>query len=371
MKKILYVVSTLRRLGPTNVLYNLISKLDRSKFYPVILTLSPEDPNHHSLEHDFELLEVEIHKLNLSRIEGFFWATSKIFNFVKSNKIDIVHINGFRGDWLTRRNKNNKLKIVTTINSNIFDDYTMLYGKIYGRIMASLHISAIRKKDAVGCSKFVAKQVNDRYGADLKVIYNGIPKESYQPATTEEKLKLREELALPIPSTIFLFVGLLIYRKDPVTVIKAFIESQSKSNSTMIIIGDGPLMQECKTAAKDSKNIIFLGNRPETLNYLRASDFYIASSFSEGLPTSVMEAMGCGIPVILSDIDPHKELVADIISWPYTFPTSDYITLAKKMDLILKEDYNKLRRECRNVIENQINATIMASKYEQLYLSEI
>lgn len=42
--------------------------------------------------------------------------------------------------------------------------------------------------------------------------------------------------------------------------------------------------------------------------YLQASDIYIASSKSEGLPNGVLEAMAVGLPVILSDIEQHKEV---------------------------------------------------------------
>ena len=42
MKKILYIVSTLERCGPTNQLSYIIKYLDKSKFEPMVLTLSPE-----------------------------------------------------------------------------------------------------------------------------------------------------------------------------------------------------------------------------------------------------------------------------------------------------------------------------------------
>ena len=83
MKKILYIVSTLQRTGPTNVLFNLVSHLDRTKFQPVILTLSPENNSHYTLQAEFLKLDVEIHSIGLSRIAGFLLGNSKILEFAQ------------------------------------------------------------------------------------------------------------------------------------------------------------------------------------------------------------------------------------------------------------------------------------------------
>lgn len=372
MKKILYIVSTLQRTGPTNVLFNLVSKLDRNQFYPIILTLSPENSTFYSLKSEFEKLNVEIHTIGLSRVSGFLFGNIKIAEFVKKEKIDVIHINGFRGDWMIRHSDFSKTKLVTTINSNIYDDYTMLYGKIKGRIMAYLHMHSIKGKTAIGCSEFVAKELNSRYSANLKVIYNGIPKEKYVISPPAAKEKIRNELGLPIHKKVFIFVGYLIYRKDPITVIEGFIDSKTEvdNDSILLMLGDGPLMSACKTAADDRADIKFLGNQPETLKYLQASDFYIASAFSEGLPTSVMEAMGCGLPVILSEIAPHNEIISKIPRWNYTFPITDYKSLGEKMTKALQDDYDNISRQCRDVIEEQINANLMAEGYQTIYQAQ-
>jgi len=113
--------------------------------------------------------------------------------------------------------------------------------------------------------------------------------------------------------------------------------------------------------------VTFFGNQPETLKFLKAANYYVASSLSEGLPTSVMEAMGCGLPVILSDIDPHKELLNHLNGWPYTFAVSRPDILTEKIDDILDDDYKNLSIGCRKVIDDYINSEIMAQNYQRLY----
>jgi glycosyltransferase involved in cell wall biosynthesis len=368
MQRILYITSTLKRTGPTNILYNLIAELDRNKFEPLILTLSEEDPSFPSLWSSFEKLNVKIVSFNFSRIKGFLTGTKKIKIFIQEQNISVVHLYGFRGDFMVNPKVSKNVKIISTINSNIYDDYTMLYGKYIGKIMAYIHIKSLKGKIAIACSQFVADELNKRYSIELKVIYNGIPFEEYTTTSAEEQIEIRKDLKLPLDKKIFVFIGYLIYRKDPITVITAFLDSKLSDSSVLLIIGDGPLMNECKNKCINSgESVRFLGNQPSTINYLKGSDFYISSAYSEGLPTSVMEAMGCGLPVILSNIKPHEELVSSINNWNYLFSVNDSKQLTQKIEGIIAEDYNLLSSSCRLVIANNINSNIMSSNYQLLY----
>lgn len=68
--KILYVVSTLRRGGPTNQLFGLLKNLDRSIFYPIILTLSRVEDL--EIKDKFINIGIEIESLGFSKLESMF-----------------------------------------------------------------------------------------------------------------------------------------------------------------------------------------------------------------------------------------------------------------------------------------------------------
>ena len=51
--------------------------------------------------------------------------------------------------------------------------------------------------------------------------------------------------------------------------------------------------------------------REEVFQALRSADCYLSPSTLEGLPISVLEAMYCGLPCVLSDIPQHRELAGD------------------------------------------------------------
>jgi glycosyltransferase involved in cell wall biosynthesis len=371
MINVLYVVSTLKRGGPNNVLYNLISEINRDLFNPKILTLSKEDGTSTSLWNDFLKLNVVIQSLNLSRFKGFINGKSMLKAFAKNNHIDVIHIYGFRGDLMVNKSDFKNIKLVSTINSNIYDDYTMLYGNLKGKLMAYLHIKSLKGKLAVGCSSAISKQLFSRYKIKTSVIRNGIPKNLYKINTQDVNYKYKNLLDIPVDKKVFLFVGSLIIRKDPITVIKGFLKATNAINNCyLIMVGDGPLMESCKELANGATNIKFLGTQPETLKFLKASDYYISASHSEGLPTSVMEAMSCGLPVVLSNIEPHQELVNEIKDWKYVFPINNIQELANKIADILVDDYKVLSQQCRNIIENNINSNLMTLEYESIYLNK-
>ena len=100
MKKILYIVSTLKISGPINQLSYIIKYLDKQKFQPIVMTLSAE-PKEDSMKNYFEnVLKIKVETLGLSRLQGLFLAKNNIKQFISQNNIDIVHSQGIRADGL-------------------------------------------------------------------------------------------------------------------------------------------------------------------------------------------------------------------------------------------------------------------------------
>jgi len=66
------------------------------------------------------------------------------------------------------------------------------------------------------------------------------------------------------------------------------------------------LLKECRPTNVETTGI--LGRDEVYANFLQ-SDLYVSSSSFEGLPMAVLEAMACGLPVILSNISAHREIM--------------------------------------------------------------
>ncbi|MEC5424022.1 glycosyltransferase family 4 protein [Virgibacillus sp. C22-A2] len=80
----------------------------------------------------------------------------------------------------------------------------------------------------------------------------------------------------------------------------------------LLLAGEGAMLSSCQQLASSlgiSHMVDFLGFRKDIDQLLPVCDIAVASSYREGLPVNVMEAMACGLPVIAVDNRGHRELV--------------------------------------------------------------
>jgi len=358
MKKILYLVSTLKRSGPTNQLSYIIKYLDRSKYTPTVLTLSPEPKD--SMKSFFtEDLGIEVNTLGLSRIKGLFVAKSTILEFVRSNGIDLIHTQGIRADALA---SHLNLSKVATIRNYPFYDYPMKFGKVKGTLMARKHFSVIRNEEDrfIACSKTISNEFS-KNNINLKYIQNGVDTQRFMPVSIKAKLALRELYNLDSKKKIFITVGGLISRKDTETLIKGFL-LYNKNDSLLLIAGDGPEKESLKRLADES--IIFLGNISNVVDYLQLSDCFISSSLAEGLPNTVLESMACGLPVLLSDIPSHLEIFNN--EKGCFFPVKNHKELCSGLQHICSQ-LDKQNKLSLKIVKNNFGANLMSDKYQSLY----
>lgn len=87
-------------------------------------------------------------------------------------------------------------------------------------------------------------------------------------------------------------------------------------NVRVLLIGNGPLESKFRNMIREMKiqnEVRFLGKIPnkELSRYLNAADLYISSSLSDGSSLSLLEAMACALPVIVTDVPAILEWVAD------------------------------------------------------------
>ena len=363
MKKILYIVSTLKKSGPTNQLSYIIKYLDRSKFQPTVLTLSPE-PDDSMMEYFKANLDVKIDSLNLSRIEGIFKGVSKIKEYIKNNSIDIVHSQGIRADGLI---KNIDIPKVSTLRNYPYYDYPLKFGKLKGNIMAFSHLKTIKSnsKNCIACAKTISNEFK-KDDLNLNYIQNGVDIDKYKSLKNDEKNSLKERLNIDNKKKIFITVGSLIPRKDMETVIKGFKLFNKDNNSILLIAGDGFEKENLKTIS--DKNIIFLGNISNVVEYLQLSDCFISASLAEGLPNTVLEAMSCGLPTVLSDIPSHKELYEN--EKGNFFKTKDVSKLSSLLKLI-DDEFDKQHKLSLKIIKEKFSAKVMSEKYQKIYMEKI
>jgi glycosyltransferase involved in cell wall biosynthesis len=105
--------------------------------------------------------------------------------------------------------------------------------------------------------------------------------------------------------------------KDQPTLARAFIralaiEPSLKPRLRLVMIGEGPLRDECRQllAAAGATELAWLpGERSDVPELMRGLDCFVLPSLAEGISNTILEAMACGLPVIATDVGGNAELV--------------------------------------------------------------
>lgn len=362
MIKILYIVSSLKKCGPINILYNIVKYLDKKKYRVYIATLSGK--NDKNTIDDFKNIDCNIIILNIDNLSIMINGKNRIRDIISSKNIKLVHGHGIRADYLiSKLNFLDNIKTYSTVHNYPYYDYRMTYGNLKGTIMSSMHLKFLKKIDnPIACSKSISNMFLESKKYSIEYIQNGVDIERY--SSKYNKIKLREELKLPINKQIFISVGHLSTRKDPLTIINAF---KKIDDGFLIFLGKGDLDQVCINTIDNNKNIKLIGFVNNVTEYLQAADYFISASKAEGLPNTVMEAMACGLPCILSDIEPHKEILEFNNLAGLTFKVGSEEDLRSKINIIQANSYDKVSYNARKLIEENLNAEIMSQKYQKIY----
>ncbi len=158
----------------------------------------------------------------------------------------------------------------------------------------------------VASGDFIYQQLNSFPYKNLNpiLIDNGIDTNLFKPI---EKRDLKRELGFKRDDYLIISISRLHKEKGLDLSLKAFAKLYQKDkNSKYLIIGEGREKKKLKELVKKLKIeevVYFLGvkEREEIIKYLNISNAFLFTTLhNEGMPLNLMEALACGLPVILS-----------------------------------------------------------------------
>lgn len=131
-------------------------------------------------------------------------------------------------------------------------------------------------------------------------------------------------------------------------------------NVKYIFLGEGNLEVELKNLSRSlgvEKNVIFTGNvsYDEIPKYYGLADICVSVSTSDGTPSSMLEAMACGLPLILSDLPPYHEWVENDKNCLYV-PAFDVNALAGATLSLFNNSSLRLKMGNENLLKIKENA---------------
>lgn len=347
-----------------------MAHMDRNQFQPTIITLYDEIDNESDLDKFIEL-GIEHYKVPLSKKDVILGKTASLKKKIQELNPDLIHSMGVFPDYAVAR-MNLGCQVIT-LHNYMHDDYIAKFGMVQGSILEMLQMYAIKKAKKVWtCSESLSKIYMEKRKLKFDFIRNGVDISKYRKAESqEEKDIVRESLGLPLQSIIFTYTGQFIERKDQGFLIDLFNNSNELKNHILLLLGDGPNFDAEKKKGENNKKILFTGNVSNVNQYLLASDYYISCSHSEGLPTSVLEALSCGLPVILSDILQHKEILEIDERIGISYKLGDSEDCKKAIMEMQKKDLGKASIAAYDCAYYHLSAETMSETYQKEYLKVI
>lgn len=364
--KVLYLMTSCRRCGPTQQTLNIIKNLDRNIFEPILVTIY-EEPNDSRLG-DFISYVSKHDKIIMKKWEVLLGKDKRIREYIEAERPDIIHTIGVFPDYLIA--KMGFSNHVFTLRNYLYDDYLDKFGKVRGSILAKMQIAAIKRtRSVVTCSQSLEMMYRERLGISTHCIQNGVDAKKYSPISKDEKKRLRRKLGFSQKDFIWIYSGQFIGRKNIPFMIDGFLKRDTKDkNEKLVLLGDGDDYEAIRENYKWAENVIFVGDVKNVVEYLNAGDVYVSASKSEGLPNSVLEAMACGLPVLLSDIPQHKELLIDgTKGGGITFRLDSMNDYIDRMNEIRQADVTLIGQNAHVSVISNFDSKEVSKQYQELY----
>jgi len=362
--KALYVVSHAVPSGPINQALNILMgmKLNNS-VSDCLVTINSNNRKDNWINRFYEK-GIRVIQLDIKSRFCLFKAARLLRRIIISEKIDIVHCSGFRVSIICMLASKGHCSVVSTIRSEP-DAVSELFPVVFRTLIRKIWIYTIERIPIrVACSKAMQRSYSQDYNINMECVQNGVDTDYFIPLTGENKSALRKKIGIKDVRT-FLVLGLLLPRKNNALIIDAF-KSIDNSVGQLLIVGGGAEEALLKKKAQNNPNIVFIGQTNNPLEYIQASDILISASLSEGLPNTVLEGLSCGLIPILSDIEPHRELVEES-KISHLFIRNSVESLTTLLKETSKWDCVEQSRCARELALSRYGVRALAYHYEKIY----
>lgn len=227
-------------------------------------------------------------------------AISAIRNFLKNNKIDLLHCHGYKSNLYGLLASRRDVPTVTTNHNWLKSDSKLMVYCFLDSLWIRLFDKIIAVSDEI-------KQEMIRYRIPAKkidVIDNGIDFARFSNGVAENVIS--KEFGLDREARVIGTIGSLSQVKGHKCLLYALQNIiRSDRRVVLAIVGDGPLEKDLKQLASDldiRRNVLFLGFRNDIPAILSSIDIFVLPSLKEGLPVALLEAMASAKPVIATRV---------------------------------------------------------------------
>ena len=351
--KILQVIPELSLAGAEIMLENLATSLSaRGHDITVVSFYSMETPiTRRLVKQNFDVIF-------LDKNSGFdLKLIIKLRKIIKEINPDIIHTHRYVLPYVYISNFGINKKIVHTVHN--------IAKKEVGRKQQILQYFLFRKRNIVpvAISPIVRETIIDLYKIkNVPMVYNGI---------NIETCKSKQQYDIS-DGGIILHVGRFSEQKNHRMLIEAFAKVQKvKKNVKLLLIGQGELESEIRKIVQNlevTEKVVFAGVRENVKDVMSIADIFVLSSFYEGMPMTIIEAMACGLPIVATRVGGVPDMICNGEDGVLVGVNASELADA----LIELLDNKELRERYGKAAFNnasKFSSFNMAEEYEDIYIS--
>ena len=365
VSRIAYIVDSFRPGGLERVVASLTSSIDHRRFEPIVISLT-DCPAANWLDETVSVFELQKPPGNS------FSTVRQLAQTLRKHRVELVHSHS----WATLLETSIARKWAAVTYHVHAEHGTLPVDSRLSFVRKTIRSNAmrwgLRRSDAiVSVAESVTQRLCQFTGiapAEVSLIPNGV-------LATRGTGDARKSLAISNEAILIGTVGRLVEVKDFEVLISAFALAKQKSTLELklAIVGDGPEMPKLRSQVRQLgivDDVFLVGMQSNVSDWLDAMDLYVNSSRSEGLSMAVLEAMGAGLPLILTDVGDHRKVSVSEPRSGIVVQPGD--TEALGAAIVELAEYPEAARQYGNAAALKHGETYsieaMVRRYEDLYL---
>ena len=370
--RVIHVITDLDTGGAEMMLYKVLSQMQRTGIHSEVISLQDIG----AVGGKISRLGVKVHALNMSKKVPSPLAVWRLAKLLRKSQPDVIQT------WMYHAN------LVGGLAAKIAGDIPVVWGihhsnfdmkRAKKRTLLTMRAGALlsgRVPDDIICCGEVPRQAHIGMGYDarkMRVIPNGFDLQEFQPNGLA-RMSVRKELGIKNHTPL---IG-LIARYHPKKDHQTFIQAASLVNLAMpdvhfLLCGEGvnqnnPELMRWINEAGISHRTYLLGIRTDIPRLTAALDLATSSSsYGEGFPISLGEAMACGVPCVATNVGDSSAIVGT--TGVIVAPKNPF-ELSQAWQFLLGLENNartKLEQSARQRIQENFNLPSVVSRYEAVY----
>lgn len=365
--KVLHLIDSSGMYGAERVVLTMLQGLRDTRFAGILGCISEAGKEIPEIAREANNLGISVKCFPMKRgVHPL--SVRTITDFVRKNSICIVHSHGYKPNILMGIMPRKLFRVVSTVHG-----WAKQTGGIKMRMYEFLDAQALKRMDCVvAVSRGVERDLLSRgiRKKKVRIIYNGIAFDN--PGKIEDLASLRERLGISVGSFVIGTLGRLTAVKGQAFLIRAMPSILSEiKDCKLLIAGEGTLKGNLEHMINEmslTESVRLVGYVKDIGHFLSVVDLFILPSLSEGLPISLLEAMGFGKPVVASAVGGITEIITDENEGVLIPPAdSNAISIAIRRLFREAEKRKEIASAGREAVRNKFSARVMATQYSNLY----